>query len=235
MTRTLPTRPAVPFFALLLAGALGAAGCSSPSTPALVKEETVCAGFEQAGQKMRGGLKKPVRLRVMEDDEVVATVMLFGIADSKHPTRFLLPDTDKEYSLEFAQCANDRAPQPEEKDQKNASKAGGVKFECNEPAVYSTVRHETKKGEPASMEIPFPVPPNAECWEGPAAAPTASASAEPSAAPTASASAEPAPTAEPTASASAEPAPSASAPATPSATAKPTAKPTANPSDFSSP
>jgi hypothetical protein len=138
-------------------------GCSSPSAPALVKDEIVCPGFEHGGQKMRGGLKQPVRLRVMDEDEVVATVMLFGVPDDKHPTRFLLPDKEQEYNLEFAQCQNVRAPQPEEA-AKGASK-GAVQFVCNDPAVYTTVKHTTIKGDAASKEIVFPAPPVADCWQ----------------------------------------------------------------------
>ncbi len=148
--------------ATLLCALSAPAGCSSPSAPALVKDEIVCPGFEQGGQKMKGGLKQPVRLRVMEDDEAIATVMLFGLADDKHPTRFLLPDKEQEYTLEFAQCQNVRAPQPD--DAKGAAK-GGVQFVCNEPAVYSSVKHTTKKGDAASKEIPFPAPPIADCWQ----------------------------------------------------------------------
>ncbi|NUO47876.1 MAG: hypothetical protein HOV80_03365, partial [Polyangiaceae bacterium] len=91
-----------------------APGCSSPSTPAVIKEETECEGFDQGGQRMKGSLKKPVRLRVMRGDEVVVTQMLYGIQDAKHPTRFLLPDDNEEYSLEFAQCSNERAPHPDD-------------------------------------------------------------------------------------------------------------------------
>jgi hypothetical protein len=201
------------------------AGCSSPSTPALVKEEPECPGFEQGGQKMKGSLRKPVRLRVMRDDEVVATVMLYG-KDAKHPTRFLLPDSDEEYSLEFAQCSNERAPQPDDGKDPKAQQKAGVSFNCSEPTVYSTLKHTTKRGDPASMEVPFPAPPSPECWTAPSApAPTASASASAAATP----SAEPAPTAEASASASAEPEASASAAPVPSASAAPTAKPTAKP------
>jgi hypothetical protein len=159
-----------PLLATLLCALSSAlpAACSSPSAPALIKEEIVCSGFEQGGQKMRGGLKQPVRLRVMEDDEAVATVMLFGVPDDKHPTRFLLPDKEEEYTLEFAQCQNVRAPQPDDGN-KGASK-GGVQFVCNEPAVYTTVKHTTKKGDAASMEIAFPAPPIADCWQGQAPA-----------------------------------------------------------------
>lgn len=200
------------FASVILVGTL--AGCSSPSAPALVKEETVCASFEQGGLKMRGGLKKPVRLRVLEGEDVVATVMLFGIPDEKHPTRFKLPDKNEEYSLEYAQCANERAPQPEEVKGSQASKAG-VGFVCNEPAVYTTLKHETKRGEPSSMELPFPPPPDTTCWHAVAVTPPPSASASAAAAP----SAEPTQSAEPTPSA--EAAPSASAEAAPSVSAQP--------------
>ena len=161
--------------ALAIASSL-TVGCSSPSAPALVKEETICPGFEQGGLKMRGGLKKPVRLRVLDGEDVVATVMLYGVPDERHPTRFKLPDKDEEYSLEYAQCTNERAPHPE--DPKAESKGSSSAYVCNEPAVYQTLKHETKRGEAASMELPFPSPPDTTCWRG-LTPPAPSASAAP--------------------------------------------------------
>jgi hypothetical protein len=151
---------------VLVFGVTAALGCSSPSAPALVTEEIVCPGFEQGGQKMKGGLKQPVRLRVMEGDEAVATVMLFGVPDDKHPTRFLLPDKTEEYNLEFAQCKNERAPQP---DDGGKGQKGAVTFVCNEPAVYATVKHTTKRGDASTMSLAFPPPPIPDCWQAPAA------------------------------------------------------------------
>ncbi len=166
--------------ALTLAAAIF--GCSSPSAPAVVKDESVCQGFDVAGKKMRGGLKRPVRLRVLSDGETTATVTLVGIQDAAHPTRFLLPDASAEYTLEFAQCANERAPHPD--DAKPG--AGTTRFECADPTVYETVKHTTKSGDPSTMVITFVPPPVGDCWAPPAAPPratTASASAAPTAAP----------------------------------------------------
>jgi len=141
-------------------------GCNGPSTPSLIKAEPTCKDIEQAGQKLKGGLKQPVQLRVMEDDDVIATVMLYGVPESTpDPTRFLLPDANETYSLEWGQCPNERALTPFDPRDKVAGK--GTTYDCGTAAVYHKAEHTTQKGQPATHEIEMVPPPNAECWVSP--------------------------------------------------------------------
>lgn len=155
--------------ALIAVAALLVTGCDGPSAPSLVKGEPVCADIEQAGQKLKGGLKQPVQLRVLDDDEVIATVMLYGVPESApQPTRFLLPDGNAKYTLEWGQCPNERALTPfDPRDKVAARSAGGGVYDCGKAVVYHTADHATKKGEPSSHELEIVAPPNAECWVAP--------------------------------------------------------------------
>jgi hypothetical protein len=146
---------------LVCAAVLGLA-CKGPSLPSTVTGEPVCAPFDQAGQHMRGGLKQPVRLRVLSGSEVIATVMVYGKSgDSAPPTRFLLPDGTQEYTVEWTQCPNERAPSPHDPNDKKASQGAG--YECQNAEPYVTGKHATKSGDAASHDVPLPAPPSTEC------------------------------------------------------------------------
>ena len=148
--------------------------CKGPSVPSSISDEPVCSEFDLAGETMRGGLKRPVRLRVLAGEEVIATVMAYGLSGpAAPPTRFLLPDATTEYALEWAQCPNERAATPFDPRDKKAAKDAG--YSCEEPAVYSTVKHQTRSGDPATHQIAMPAPPDAACLEGRAKKPAASA------------------------------------------------------------
>jgi hypothetical protein len=171
---------------------------------------------------MKGGLRHPIRLRVLDGDSAVATVMLSGIPKAGPPTRFLLPDTNVEYTLEWTQCSDERAPIP------LAASAGihrgeaSTHYECGDAKPYATVKFSTKKGDASTHELPMEPPPDPSCWSGGSTAPAPTASASASAAPSADAPADgPAPedNAEPAASASASASTSASASAAPAASA----------------
>ncbi len=146
---------------------LGAAmlgfGCKGPSLPSSVTEEPVCAPFEQAGEHMRGGLKQPIRLRVLSGSEVIATVMVYGKSGATSPpTRFLLPDATKEYTFEWTQCPNERAPSPHDPNEKKPSR-GAAPYVCEDAEPYETAKHSTKSGDPATHDIALPPPPAADC------------------------------------------------------------------------
>ncbi|MFO0555268.1 MAG: hypothetical protein U0271_43225 [Polyangiaceae bacterium] len=199
---------------------LSAAGCEGPSRPSLIKDEPQCADFKGGTKTLKGGLKRPIRLRVLEGKDVIATVMIFGVpSSSKEPTRFLLPDTNAEYSLEWGLCANERAAS--EFDPRDRKTARTEAYQCGEPTVYATTKHKTTKGDDSTHDIPIVLPDDYECWAAPAAEAPASASASeappppPSATATAEVSA--APSATPSASASADASASASISASASA------------------
>lgn len=141
--------------------------CQTPSVPSLIKGEPVCKDVKQAGEMLKGGLKQPVRLRVMLDKEVTATIMIYGLPESSpQPTRFLLPDANQTYTLEWGQCKGERALTTyDPRDKAAAQKSGqGGTFTCTEVDVYAETKHTTKKGDAASHEIALETPPNAACW-----------------------------------------------------------------------
>ncbi len=143
-------------------------GCEGPSVPSVVEGEPVCKDFKQANETLKGGLKHPVRLKINEGKTLVATVMLYGIPESSNvPTRFLLPDSNADYSLEWAQCKVPRAPtsfDPRDRDAKRQAGQSGGSYDCAEADVYETTKHSTKKGDPASHKIAMVAPPDVECW-----------------------------------------------------------------------
>jgi len=154
-------------FALAWGFALGSLvgpgfGCKGPSLPSSLTGEPVCTGFEQAGVKMRGGLKHPVRLRVLSGSEVIATVMAYGRSgENAPPTRFLLPDADKEYTAEWTQCPNERAPTAHDPHDKKANL--GTEYVCEKVEPYLTAKYATESGNAASHEMAIPDPPSTDC------------------------------------------------------------------------
>jgi len=154
----------------LIAAAATFAGCEGPSAPSVVTDEPVCKDFKQAGDLLKGGLKHPVRLKIMNGKNVVATVMLYGLSESAaSPTRFLLPDSNEKYALEWAQCKTVRAPttyDPRDKDAKRQAggPAGQGNYDCTEADVYEKGELVTKKGAPSTHEIKMASPPDATCW-----------------------------------------------------------------------
>ncbi len=200
---------------LLVCSALFTACAGSP-TPATIDGEPVCADFEIGAThtKMMGGLKQPVTVLVKDDEDVVFRWVIRGRrSETDTRTHTVLPDDDNEYTVEWYQCENERAPAP-------ADGAGANRhtptYECGtlkEP--YATANLVTKKGDPQSHTITFAPPPNPACWQG--EAPPAAVSAPPPVV-------EPPPPVEPTPSASA--ASSASAAPAASSAAPEKAKPT---------
>lgn len=210
--------PCRTFACTVAIASLALVGCSGPNTPVLIKGEPVCADFDLGGSHtpMKGGLKQPIQVRTLEGSKVIATTLVYGRRTEATPeARFLVPDSSEEYTIEWAQCPNERATETIGKDE--GKSAAGAKYLCGETKPYTTTKLETKRGDHATFKVDFAPPADMPCWasEGPPPAPTASATAE--------APPVPEPTAAPTASATAEPAISASASApTSSAAAPPT-------------
>jgi hypothetical protein len=208
--------------ALVTAGA----GCAGPPIPAPIEGEPICPDIEigAAHAKMLGGLTYPVRLRILEGKNVMMKMILNGKRLPGDPSSHtLLPDDNAEYVLEWAQCANERAPRHASTNPK--SRGAGkdtTAFDCGDAVVYKTDKLVTKKHDAASHAFTFPPPPKAQCWVG--EAPPATPAAPPASAP-------PAPAApvlpSPSASASAALTPSAAPPspsAAPSASTAPARK-----------
>src|SRR6476620_11931 len=99
---------------LALAASVGA--CAGTPIPAPIEGEPVCPDIDIGtthATKMIGGLTYPVRLRILDGKNVMMKMILSGKrlpGDASAHT--LLPDDNAEYTLEWAQCENVRAPRP---------------------------------------------------------------------------------------------------------------------------
>jgi hypothetical protein len=167
MTRALP-------LAALLALA---SGCAGPPVPSPVEDLPICPDFEAGKTKMEGSLRHPVRMRVTEGKAQISKLVISGLRkpDDAKPRTFIVDD-NAEYAVEWAQCANERAPRTATEVAKDTAKAREklreteTGYECGEVKVYKTDKLVTKKHDPASHVIHFAPPPDAECWK-PAAPP----------------------------------------------------------------
>jgi len=152
-----------------------AGGCTGSTVPWTFEGEPVCADFKvgASAETAHGGLKKPLRASFKDGKDVIARVVIYGLRTKGDvATPLLLPDSNAEYDVEWAECENERAPVVMSK-----SKPFDTKYECGEPKVYANVKVATKSGEP-SRKIAATLPPATPCWEADAATP-----ADPSAAP----------------------------------------------------
>jgi hypothetical protein len=197
-------------------------GCTAKKEAAPVDGEPVCPDFDIGASqtKMKGGLRKPIRVTVLDDGDPVSTRILLGRRTTDDaPAKLSVEDDDKIYEVEWAQCANERAPKPL-KAETTRTNSETATYACGEAKSYAKSKLEVKAGNVASRSISFVAPATPECWSdtappatspepagdagatepaddaGPAASSTASASpdalATPSAAvPSASASATP--------------------------------------------
>jgi hypothetical protein len=155
--------------------ALGAAsaGCAGPPMTSAIEGEPVCADYEVGvtRTKMQGSLRFPVMLTIKDGDTPVMKTMVLGRRSEADPhTRVVLSDSNEEYTVEWAQCENERASKPAVggSDSKDASR-----YECGNAAVYSSEKLVTKKGDAASHALKFAAPARPECWmsDAPAASP----------------------------------------------------------------
>jgi len=155
-----------------------ATSCAGPPIPAPIEGEPVCPDVEiGAGHsKMVGGLRYPVRMRVLDGKDVMMRIVMSGKRSAEaQPSRTFLVDDNAEYTVEWAQCVNEQAPHPPPEGPKGGpvQQRAEAAYECGEAQVYKTDKLVTKKGDAASHVITFAAPPKAECWqsEAPAAAP----------------------------------------------------------------
>jgi len=228
----------------LLVGALVVAfvagGCTSTKVPGEIRNEPVCPDFElgAAKVKMKGSLRKPVQVSIVEDDDVLWERVLLGRRSPDDPAfPFVVPDDDATYQVRWAQCPNTFAPKKVELDVRVQDLR--LDYTCGEAEVYQTVELAIREGDAASRIIEWVAPPEPACWgaeeeaeggdedaadEGDDAPPEPSASAAPSPSDAPSASAAPSSSAAPSAAAP-TPAPSAPPPPpapTPAGSATPT-------------
>lgn len=116
---------------------------------------------------------------------------------SDPPMRILLIDSNEEYTVEWAQCENERATKPvgsvhakkERTDRYRLDEAHvdehgrwqirytmieeAVLYECGDASVYASEKLTTKKGDLSTHAVKFVVPPRPECWMSDVPAPAA--------------------------------------------------------------
>ncbi|WP_433936670.1 hypothetical protein AB3662_18545 [Sorangium cellulosum] len=144
---------------------LCAAACGGPPSPSPIEGEPVCPDFEIGATRapMRGSLRFPVTLTVLEGGDPITRTTITGRRSSDDPaTRILLADDDAEYEIQWAQCENQRAPRARTlaRDTKDTAE-----YACGNAAVYKTDKLVTRKGDAASRRVHFAAPPKPECWE----------------------------------------------------------------------
>ena len=147
-------------------GSLVALGCTANKVPVPVDGEPLCPDFELGAShtKMKGGLRKPIRVTVLDGNDAVSTRILLGRrTDDDAPAKLSLEDSNETYDVQWAQCENERAPKPVKSDTPGSARDTAA-YGCGEAKVYSTSKHTTKKGDPASFTIKFVAPATAECW-----------------------------------------------------------------------
>jgi hypothetical protein len=172
---------------LLTSCAVGACigSCSGPPVPTPISGEPVCSDFEVGAThtKMRGGLRLPVSVTILDGSEPVMRTTVYGLrTEQDTPTKILLPDGNDEYKVEWGQCENERAPRPASDPSASSKSTAAARnappdYECGKANVYKTDTLVTKKGDRASHALTFPPPPKPDCWQGeaPAATPDAGA------------------------------------------------------------
>lgn len=193
----------------ILAGAASASfvllllACAGPPSRSSVSNEPICPDFALGPRKtkMHGALKKPVTMRVKDGSSAVVITTLYGLnAPGATPTLFLLPDTNAEYTVEWSQCPNEKAPmeaaQWAAKAKESEHSGAPAAFQCADTKPFATTTVKTKRGDEASRIIPFPENlPEPECWTSdvpvPPPAPSSAAVPPPPPPPTVSASAAP--------------------------------------------
>jgi hypothetical protein len=163
-----------------LLGLASTSACAGPPVPAPVDGVPVCADFDLGRAKMEGTLRHPVRMRVLDGKTQLFKQIITGLRKDGDPKpRTLIVDDNAEYSVEWAQCANERAPRSVSEAAHASGKARDrghdpeTGYDCGEATVYKTDKLVTKKGDRASHTITFAAPPDVGCWKGDAPIPPA--------------------------------------------------------------
>lgn len=144
---------------------LAAASCSGPPISSSVDGEPVCADYEIGAlrRKMQGSLRYPIMLTILDGSTPVLKAMVLGRRAEGDPhTRVVLSDATEEYTVQWAQCENERASRPADGSAGTSKEAAS--YECGDAKVYATEKLTTRKGDPRSHVVKFMAPPKAECW-----------------------------------------------------------------------
>jgi hypothetical protein len=152
---------------LLLSAALATGACAGPPVASAIHGEPVCADFELGAthEKMQGGMRFPVQVTIKEGKSVQTKALVLGLRNpTDPPTRIMLPDADGEFSVEWAQCENERAPRAIAWSPKNRAEKNAAAYECGVAAPYKTDKLVTRKHDLSSHALAFVAPPKPECW-----------------------------------------------------------------------
>jgi len=148
---------------------LALAACAGPSITTPIDGEPVCPDFQvgAAHTKMGGGLRFPVQVTIKKSGTAVFKTTIVGRRTDKDlPSRVLLTDDDQKYTVEWAQCENERAPSPVDVSGRDTKST--AKYECGKSEPYQTTELTTTKGDAKSHALTFPPPPNTVCSTAPA-------------------------------------------------------------------
>jgi hypothetical protein len=136
--------------------------------PSEIEGEPVCPDFELGAGRtpMRGSLRLPVMLTILDGKTPIMKTAVIGRRTEKEPSaRTVLADVNEEYTVEWAQCENERAPRPVVLDRKAARDTVETSaYQCGTATPYKTESLVTKKGDLSSHKLVFAQPPKPECW-----------------------------------------------------------------------
>lgn len=149
--------------------------------------EPVCTDYSivAGGAKHKGGLRFPIRVTILDGDDPVTKVLIYGKRNEGDPNpKLVLPDKNAEYKVDWAQCGNERATAPVTTTKSKSPRGDGLTaYDCGEAKTYKTGTLATKKGDPASHALTFEAPPAADCWMDAKADPVVADAGAPDAAP----------------------------------------------------
>ncbi|MBM4360703.1 MAG: hypothetical protein FJ096_21560 [Deltaproteobacteria bacterium] len=188
----------------LLAALLVGAGCTSARVTAKIDGEPVCADFELGATrtKLKGALKRPVKVTVLDGKTVLSERVVLGKRAASDPASVLVVQDESEtYTIRFAQCANEFAPQPlgASVDKDTKRRDDHTMYDCGDATVYKELQVEVKSGKPETRVVAWQAPPDAACLGADAAAPLPSAPVPSAPVPSAPVPSAPVPSAPPTA------------------------------------
>lgn len=162
---------------------LVSSGCTSARVTARIDGEPVCQDFElgAAKTKLKGALKRPVKVTVLDGKTVLSERVVLGRRLSSDPASVLVVQDESEtYTVRFAQCGNEFAPQPLDAtaEKEPTRRDDRTSYECGDSVVYKEVPVTVAAGKPDTRVIPWQAPPEASCL-GNTAAPAPASSAAP--------------------------------------------------------
>ena len=155
------------FSLAILSSAAAVVGCSGPPVPSAISGDPVCPDYSivAGGTKLRGGLRFPIRVTVLDDDDPVTKVIVFGKHAEGDPSpKLVLPDKNKEYKVEWSVCPNEHATAPVTATKSKSLRGEATAYDCGETKPYKTTTLTTKKGDPSSHALKFEAPEKIECW-----------------------------------------------------------------------